>query len=275
MTRARAFLVQLGIEKETAILTSSQFAENKNMVGDSQIIPVDECLSNDINKFQRFLTDTFQINNCKKLFLDAFPFGIVGEFEDFEFGDLEVFSIARLLKWSEYSNGRKVVAKRLAKTFILENIEADQMDFIKKNSAEIEFFELKYEANQTRNQNEIENIINNHKPFWLVVHAGNESETRELFEYANDIRELEKADTEIVLISPNVYGLENTYDLFPASDLFPFAEKIFTACGFNSMKQTERFREKHLFLPFERRFDDQFARAAFARAEFASKTRKP
>jgi len=32
------------------------------------------------------------------------------------------------------------------------------------------------------------------------------------------------------------------------------------------MQQTTNIRHKHVFIPFERRFDDQFLRAAFARA---------
>lgn len=51
-------------------------------------------------------------------------------------------------------------------------------------------------------------------------------------------------------------------DIYPASMLFESAERIFTACGFNVMKQTEHFRERHFFISFERRYDDQFKRAA-------------
>ena len=55
-------------------------------------------------------------------------------------------------------------------------------------------------------------------------------------------------------------------DLFPASYLFESAEQIVSACGFNIMRQTETFKEKHQFLPFWRRFDDQFLRASRRRA---------
>jgi hypothetical protein len=37
---------------------------------------------------------------------------------------------------------------------------------------------------------------------------------------------------------------------------------IITGCGFNAMRQTLPYRERHRFIPFPRRYDDQFLRAA-------------
>jgi hypothetical protein len=51
------------------------------------------------------------------------------------------------------------------------------------------------------------------------------------------------------------------FNLFPVYPYFRQAGRIFTACGFNSMKQTKEFSYKHHFLPFRRRFDNQFLRA--------------
>jgi hypothetical protein len=59
------------------------------------------------------------------------------------------------------------------------------------------------------------------------------------------------------------------FDFYPASAIFPVAERIITGCGFNAMRQTESYSEKHRFIPFERRFDNQFARAC-RRKESAS-----
>jgi len=46
----------------------------------------------------------------------------------------------------------------------------------------------------------------------------------------------------------------------------PIADRIITACGFNSMRQTAPYRHKHHFLPFLRRLDDQYLPAARHRA---------
>jgi hypothetical protein len=51
-------------------------------------------------------------------------------------------------------------------------------------------------------------------------------------------------------------------DAHPATHLYPTAEGIVTAAGFNVMLETEPYRERHHVIPFPRRFDDQFLRAA-------------
>ena len=80
------------------------------------------------------------------------------------------------------------------------------------------------------------------------------------------MREIERAEINLLLASPQKLNLKlpcfYQTNIYPASTLFESAERIFTACGFNAMKQTELFREKHFFIPFERRYDDQFKRAA-------------
>jgi hypothetical protein len=54
-------------------------------------------------------------------------------------------------------------------------------------------------------------------------------------------------------------------DIFPADAYFADAQRIFSAAGFNVMRQTARYRSKHTALPMPRRFDDQFERARRAR----------
>ena len=52
---------------------------------------------------------------------------------------------------------------------------------------------------------------------------------------------------------------------YPARYLFPLAERIVTACGFNAMAETAPYRPIHRFLPMPRALDDQHARAARVR----------
>ena len=264
LTRARAFLHQHKIESETAILTSSKFAADKRIVGDLKIIEIDEDFARNKEKYRDFLQNIFNENKVKKFYLDSFPAGILGEFADFDFGKTEVFYVARLLKWKNHSHFLSDNSLNFKKTFVLENLETEHQKFIEKSSEEIESFDLIYPKFEFE-EKKIEKIVSQNSPFWLIVHAGNEEETRELLDYAEEMREIEKATVKLILISPNCDLYENSFDIYPASMLFPSAERIFTAGGFNAIKQTEQFRSKHFFLPFERRFDDQFARAKTAK----------
>lgn len=124
------------------------------------------------------------------------------------------------------------------------------------------------------------------RPLWLIVHSGSSAETAELVAYAAEMSRLEEIDARLVLIAPDanrapqMQSADSTYqvsvsasgariehfDFYPATAFFPIADRIITACGFNSMRQTEEFQHKHRFIPFERRFDNQFLRAARRKA---------
>lgn len=265
LTRARAFLRQMDIEKATAILTASKFAADKRVVGEIEIILLEKDLDKEKELFRFFLRRTLEKLNCEILYLDAFPFGILGELLEIELEGIEVNYVARLLKPDACPNADVSPSKKFATTFVVEELSAKHLEFINRNSLKTESLDLKYESLETGDQKLKIEIVRNHSPFWLIVHAGSASETNELIEYAKEIRGIEKANVELVLVSPNDFGFENTYDFYPACDLFPHAEKIFSACGSNIIKQTEKFREKHLFVPFERQFDDQFLRAKIVR----------
>lgn len=84
----------------------------------------------------------------------------------------------------------------------------------------------------------------------MVVHSGPAGECQELLTYARDVCHAEGVGDPIVAI-----------DVYPATLLAPRATRIFTAGGFNAMRQFGR-DARHRPLPFDRRFDDQYARVA-------------
>jgi hypothetical protein len=96
--------------------------------------------------------------------------------------------------------------------------------------------------------------------FWLIVHSGPANEVEELMAYT---RELTTA--RVLVATPCDIPMPQGFvriDAFPVSHLYADAERIVSAAGFNVMLETEPWRDKHIVLPFPRRFDDQFARAA-------------
>lgn len=268
LTRARAVLHTLGIENDSTILTASQFAPDERVTGNIPVIRVDKQFENDPLLFKNYLKTLFTELEIETLYIDSFPFGIIGEFCDFEFGgDIEINYIARLLKWNNYSIPFQTSRIFFNKTFILEPLEKAHQKFIDESSAEKAEIILDYPVQSLSGVDEtkFQRILNDVKPFWLIVHAGNYDEILELVSFAQEMREIEKAAVNLILISPDSFTFQIKhlfhFDLYPAANLFGHAARIFTACGFNAMRQTENFREKHFFIPFERRFDDQFARA--------------
>lgn len=261
LTRARAFLHQLKIADRTAILTNSEFAADKRVVGDLEIFKVDGDFANNLPKYRDFLQKTLAERAVKNIFLDSFPAGIIGEFADFDFGEIEVFYLARLLRWKNYAHFLSGIELHFKKTFVLEPLEPAHQNFIEKHSTESSIFDLIYADFETPDEPVMKRIIRENSPFWLIVHAGAPEEISELMNFAAEMREIEQANVELILISPPDYTDHNCFDIYPAARLFPFAERIFTAAGFNALRQTAQFRSKHFVMPFERRYDDQFARA--------------
>ena len=265
LTRAAAFLHQQKIANKSLILTASLFAPDKRITGEIKTIFADENFVQNKKNYRDFLRKVLTENKIEKIFLDCFPVGIIGEFADFDFQNIEVNYLARLLKWNKYFPLIKNSTILFEQTFILENLENEHQKFIDNSSKIQTDFVLNYPFLKLSksDKNIIRGIIERHKSFWLVVHSGNAEECSELVSYAREKHKIESSETDLILISPNKIKDKHLfqYNLYPASVLFEKAEKIFTGCGFNAMNQLKDFRHKHYFLPFSRRYDNQFARA--------------
>ncbi|MBX7173562.1 MAG: hypothetical protein K1X72_21520 [Pyrinomonadaceae bacterium] len=272
LTRAVAFLRGLGIENDSIILSASAFLGDKRVVGNIRTILVEKSLENDRLLYQKYLQNLFAELKPQKIFIDSFPLGIVGEFVRFEFDkSVEINYLARHLRWKNYSALIDAEFPRFDKTFLLEDLEKEHLNFVETVSHQIIPVELNYPPSDLlpKDFETYQSVLKTKLPFWLIVHSGNELEISELVEFAAEMREIEAVETNLILISPTNFltTINNLFqfDIYPASVLFEKAERIFSAAGFNVMKQTEPFKDKHFFIPFERRYDNQFWRAKIRR----------
>ena len=172
---------------------------------------------------------------AERLIADAFPGGIQGELCGL---DLPIDYVARLLRWDAYRAAVPFELPPIETTYVVEELTHVPFGTVVPLDLTPPLVE------------EVEE-----EPYWLVVHSGPEEEVRELVAYA---RELD--GTKEVVVA----------DTYPAARLFPAAAKIITAAGFNVMLETEQWRAKHVVVPFARRFDDQFVRAARRRKRLSS-----
>jgi hypothetical protein len=104
------------------------------------------------------------------------------------------------------------------------------------------------------------------KDRWFIVHSGPVGEVTRLITFARQTALAENRDPELLVISQVNPAIKDTawIDVCPAHGYFRFASRLVTACGFNVMKQATQFDIPHDFFPFDRKFDDQFWRAAQA-----------
>jgi hypothetical protein len=114
--------------------------------------------------------------------------------------------------------------------------------------------------------------------FWLIVHSGPEDEVRELVAYAEELLRVERSPDRVLVATRCTVDLPpgfETIDAYPVHHLFPSAQKIISAAGFNVMSETEPYHDKHHPIPFPRPFDDQFARAAARKASYGVRRQSP
>lgn len=273
VTRARAVLHTLGCPTPAVILSSSPFITHVPVTDGVQIQSVPTSFAHDRHAYRAWLKQLLAELQPTALYLDVFPTGIVGEFCDFpELDQTPVYYVARRLRWSAYARQLRGRVPRFHSTLILEPLEEAHLEFINACSARVSSLSL---IDPPRNLSNAENVtlekmLASVESFWSIVHSGNRDEVRELISYAEEMRQYEGAHARLIVAAPehNVPALPvyaRKLGLFPARALFPFADRIISACGFNIMRQMAPFRQKHYSMPFARRFDDQYWRAAYWR----------
>ena len=151
----------------------------------------------------------------------------------------------------------------------MEPLVDDHAAFIKDRSDKVRFLNLEYPCYANP---ELPFQKDPEKELWMIVHSGPIEEVKQLVDYALDLSQLIATKPKIWLVSPASSSVQHPWiywsDTYPAYPYFPLADRIFTGCGFNSMQQTLPFQAKHHFVPFERRYDNQFERARRRRLNF-------
>ena len=266
LVRARAFLHGSGLGAGAVVLTASRFARDPRIAADLALRCAPESLESDAAAFRRWVLGEIVRLDADCLCIDTFPAGILGELCDLPAGLVrEYWHVARLLHWPAYAALLRGATPRFARAWRVEALGAAQQQFIERTAARIEDLELiDPPAAPAPAAGPIE------APYWLIVHSGPPAEVAELIAYADEIRAAENAKVTLCVASAeapaDLPAATRVLDVYPATAYFAGAQRIFSAAGFNVMRQTAPFRSRQCVLPMPRRFDDQFERArrAFA-----------
>jgi len=171
------------------------------------------------------------------LILDTFPAGLFGEI------DAPVVDyVGRYVRWDRYVLPPH--PPRIARAYILEPLHPDQERYVREHAETVvEDFELRDPPCPAGEVGEL-------PPRYVLVVHSHAVEREELLAYARAVCREERIDDPIV--APDIY---------PATLVAANATRIFTGGGFNAMRQFGG-DPRHRPLPFDRRFDDQYARVA-------------
>jgi predicted glycosyltransferase len=231
LTRGLRVIEKLGLQ-DAVIVTASPYAERVCR----SFLRVPAHLEHDREAHRAWLREL----GAERLIADTFPGGIQGELCGL---DVPIDCVARLLRWDAYRAAVPFALPEIGTTYVVE----EPIVPLSAGAGRGGYVQLDLSLPLVEPVEE--------EPYWLIVHSGPEEEVRELVAYADELRALAARKPERVIVASNA-------DVWPASTLFPAAAKIITAAGFNVMLETEQWRAKHVAVPFARRFDDQFLRAA-------------
>lgn len=261
LVRARAFLHTLGLEDEATLFTSSRFADDPRVTGGIPVVRVPAHLDGDRGAVRAHLLRTLEELGASRLVVDAFPAGLLGELSGIAPPGVALEQVARLLRWERYADDASADLPCFATTWVVEELHDDHRRALEAVSGEIRLLELVDPPSPPTSPVE--------KPDALVVHSGPDEETLELVAFARELSRAEGIAPRLVLAAPSrPDGLPDDVawvDALPATDHFVGAGRIVAAAGFNVVRQTEPYRGKRVLVPFPRRYDDQFTRAARSR----------
>lgn len=216
--------------------------------------------------------DPAVLAQADEIVVDAFPAGLDGELDAAGVPPgARVVHLARLLRWDAYRPLTQDRPLRFAQTWLAEPVSGPHLSYLRSVSDRIDALSLQDPPPATAPRDPRGPWPVAAPGDWLIVHSGPPGEILELVAYARESAVLEGLSPRLVLVSPAAppglsAGVAHLA-VRPAWPLFATAGRIVSAAGFNVVRQAAPYRHKHRMVPFPRRFDDQFTRAARARRE--------
>jgi hypothetical protein len=186
------------------------------------------------------------------LLVDALPGGVLGELCGLAALDgLELRHTARLLRWGVYARRCEAPLPRYDAIGVAEPLHPAHERALAKTTGAMSPLALPAPPAPDGPPGDA----------WVVVHTGPAREVRALARIADERR----GDAPLRVVTPIRVGElpagAEVVAAVPAAPLYAGAAGIVTAAGFNTVRELAPYRERHVCVPFERRLDDQRARA--------------
>ncbi len=272
LTRARAVQHTLQFNDPVLLLTASPFATPPWIPSHWQIASVPPGPAENPTDYCEWLQNVLRQQKPTALFIDTFPMGMVGEFAQIELAEeIPWYHVARHLNWNRYTSmlSNSTSTLSFTKTYYLEPLESDHQVYLQRVSKQwipLELTDPVYSLPTSLQEQLMQHQQDRCNLLWLIVHSGEQEEVETLIDYTQGMIRLEAVNPRVWLCTPKpCWDLPEAFEwieVYPATSLFPWVDRVISGGGFNVMRQMEPFREKHRVLPFERYYDDQFWRVS-------------
>ncbi|MEM6523943.1 MAG: hypothetical protein AAF693_09130 [Bacteroidota bacterium] len=257
LNRVRAFIHTYGIKCPFKIITSNQAVFR--FFTKEQVLFIESDKQTTRDKLAQKIHDVTCDLAFNHLYVDAFPGGILGELSEELIQSERRHYLARRLIWKNY---QPVLDGEITfnTIYCFEPLEVDHQAFIQNYGKQIIDVSLDFSFLRSNKLPPTKKLT---QPLWLIVHSTHAEELKLLVDHAQDIAKMEQVWPDFVILSDVSLPLPDSIELLMNEnpmDWYPLAERIFTGGGFNTWYQLQPWRNKHMALPFKRKFDDQFWR---------------
>ncbi len=256
IVRAAKLKAFFKLGKEFMVFTASPTA--RKIFADAEIATVPISYQKDPQKLNQLVLSFITECRVTELWVDTFPFGILGELDLAAISTMvKIRYVARYVKWPAYQSKVKDLPA-LHEALVVDRLHPDQQEFIDKSCACQSFVDL----SQVR-LNRKAQTLKKYSGTWLIMHSGSDAELTTLKSYADDVAEAQGITPKFVVASqcqPDFEVEWHETDV-PANIDLDSVDRIFTACGYNSMQELLPYKHKHCYIPFDRKYDDQYLRA--------------
>ncbi len=241
----------------------------------NQLIQIPESLSRQPFEIHQTILGLLRSGKFDEFWVDTFPFGLLGELEIQQYEQYaELCYVARYVNWPKYGDKLKSVGA-YKRVFIIDHLHEQQKSFIAERSQQQSTIELASStfipegAQQGANNDDAQKEKHRFPGAWLLIHSGGVEELDELLAYAKDCAERDNNNPKWVVASQvqPTQKVDQFINEVPHNIDLASVEKIVSACGYNAMQELKPYQYKHLFMPFPRKYDDQFLRARKRRNE--------
>lgn len=253
ISRCAKLIKQISLaENEIIVVGSSKYISEQ--ITNCELIDI---ANSNIRNTKKIIEDIIKKHSISHLYVDTFPFGLFGELHQI-LSNLSATYIARILKPAYFNMHMKKTGMVFNETLKIEKLPDTQHSIINSISRKCTDIQLQTTIKP-------KNLPVTSRKKWLVVHSGPVEECELLCMYATENAKIRKELIQLFVITQCEFNFTNAIILteFLAEGYFEDADMIITGCGYNCMAETSRYAHKHLFMPFERKYDDQFLRAKY------------
>lgn len=250
LVRTQKVIASLKIQ-DYKVITSNPLVSNIFEKGQFELIDIPDS-KEDLGEV---LSNFFASNQFNTLIVDTFPNGILGELSLVENLPVGLQLVARRIIWKSYE---PILSYDITydNAWQVEEFEEAQEQFMMFRCSSILPIHLDYKCQKPA-------IKLDDSPYWIIVHSFNKEEVDVLIQQAQDLAQLEAVSPTLVVITdqdmPEATGLKVIHSS-EANRYFEHADKIFSAAGFNTIQELKPYHNKHVCIPFPRKYDDQFWR---------------